>query len=641
MIETLSSPKQGRKSILNIIPQEQKEEEMTTMAQTKSSKHIKHQGARPKNDQDNSCREKLAHLVRDIGCFHEIFAEKFYLVYLAKDEDSKWFCESNAESPNCPFIFWAFYNNPGITYEAFNMDFGPFNLATTHQFCSKLKVYFDTQALRDPDKYLVVVLDDYDTKRKLNATLLVAVAAMVLLGLTDNEVIQRLNFSMTYKGKPGALLEYRKELIFREKKKFTDVSGNHSIMTLTLEDCIRGFYAALQQKFYQYYEFDHAEYLFYETVMSGDLNWIVPGKILAFAGPSDKPVHSKIYHKHPPKFYHHYFTDHNVTTIIRLNEPEYESSGFIDYGFDHHDLIFPDGYPPTSSIAAKFIKIVDEAKGAVAVHCYAGIGRTGTLIAAYLMARYDFTPQMAVAWTRICRPGSVIGEQQDWLFTKFDRCSVNKKQVMPVKSRKTKLSSTTLDSEKQNIESKRDQNPKTTYAIAEKTYGQAKALLLTKKQREDFDRPCTRNSTLLKSLDDGGHASKSTKKTDIVLDLGKTVPLMIYLIDFKDLKPSENPKFYRIKESKYEWKVKFPECGYVALKHNLASVMEAAVACKITFNCLFREPTLDFRYELDKSAIKSVESEEDSRLKPTIYFGFGSIVSNTDRDLFLSQHDDV
>lgn len=613
----------------------------------KSFRSIKHVGTRPKFDHDNGCREKLAYLVRNVGCFYEICAEKFYLVYLAKDEDPKVFCESNAQDPKCPFIFWALYNNPGLTYESFNMDFGPFNLATTHQFCSKLKVYFDTQALREPDKYLVVVLDDSDTEKKLNATLLVAIAAMVLLGLNDHEVIQRLNYSVECKRKASSLAEYKKELVFREKKKFTDVSGNHSLMTLTLEDCIRAFHAALQFKFYQYYEFDQAEYLFYETVMSGDLNWIVPNKILAFAGPSDKLPNTKMYHKHSPKFYHQYFRDHNVTTIIRLNEPEYESSGFQDYGFDHYDLIFPDGYPPTSTIAAKFIKIIDESKGAVAVHCYAGIGRTGTLIAAYLMARYDFTPQMAVAWTRICRPGSVIGEQQDWLFTKFDRCSVNKSQSKPVKSRKTKLSSSVSDRRK--VESLDDQNPKTTYAIAEKTYGQAKALLLAKKQREDYEKPCTRNSTLLKNLDDSLEAAKtSTKKTDIVLDLGNTIPLMIYLSDYKDLKAGQNPKFYRIKESKYEWKVKFPEPTYVKLKPDFGNVLEAALECNIPLECLFKEPSLDFRYEIEEKTRTTTSShdsneeeiDESFRRKPTIYFSFGPIVLDAGREIFLSKRQD-
>jgi cell division cycle 14 len=45
----------------------------------------------------------------------------------------------------------------------------------------------------------------------------------------------------------------------------------------------------------------------------------------------------------------------------------------------------------------------------------AGLGRTGTLIGAYLMKNYRFTAAEVIAWLRICRPGSVIGPQQNYL----------------------------------------------------------------------------------------------------------------------------------------------------------------------------------------------------------------------------------
>ncbi|XP_074237452.1 dual specificity protein phosphatase CDC14A isoform X5 [Saimiri boliviensis] len=45
----------------------------------------------------------------------------------------------------------------------------------------------------------------------------------------------------------------------------------------------------------------------------------------------------------------------------------------------------------------------------------AGLGRTGTLIACYVMKHYRFTHGEIIAWIRICRPGSIIGPQQHFL----------------------------------------------------------------------------------------------------------------------------------------------------------------------------------------------------------------------------------
>lgn len=45
----------------------------------------------------------------------------------------------------------------------------------------------------------------------------------------------------------------------------------------------------------------------------------------------------------------------------------------------------------------------------------AGLGRTGTLIGLYLMKHYKLTAAETIAWIRICRPGSVIGPQQNFL----------------------------------------------------------------------------------------------------------------------------------------------------------------------------------------------------------------------------------
>lgn len=78
-----------------------------------------------------------------------------------------------------------------------------------------------------------------------------------------------------------------------------------------------------------------------------------------------------------------------------------------------------DGGVPDEGKILEFIKILENEielrKGAVAIHCRAGLGRTGTMISAYMMHKYDIMAGEAIAWTRLCRPGCVMGPQHAFL----------------------------------------------------------------------------------------------------------------------------------------------------------------------------------------------------------------------------------
>ena len=76
-------------------------------------------------------------------------------------------------------------------------------------------------------------------------------------------------------------------------------------------------------KWYDFRTFNVKEYEFYERVENGDVNWIIPGKFMAFMGPIDKRDANQRYGHHPSK-YVEVFKKFNVTRVIRLNEEKYD-----------------------------------------------------------------------------------------------------------------------------------------------------------------------------------------------------------------------------------------------------------------------------------------------------------------------------
>lgn len=185
---------------------------------------------------------------------------------------------------------------------------------------------------------------------------------------------------------------------------------------LTILDTLRGLQKAREHRFFDFNNFNVEEYEHFEQVENGDLNWVLDGKFVAFAGPhADREFSAGGYHTHRPDDYVPYFKKRNVTLVVRLNKSYYDAKRFTNHGIDHVDMYFLDGSNPPDHILARFLQRTEETPGAVAVHCKAGLGRTGTCIGCYMMKHYRVTAEETIGWLRIVRPGSVIGPQQQYL----------------------------------------------------------------------------------------------------------------------------------------------------------------------------------------------------------------------------------
>ena len=107
--------------------------------------------------------------------------------------------------------------------------------------------------------------------------------------------------------------------------------------------------------------------------------------------------------------------DQGVRAVIRMEERTIaaDTGSMVDL-VDMFEPV-PDFTPPELEQIQRMIEFIDQQTGArkpVVVSCYAGIGRTGTVLACYLVHRGE-EPAEAINRLRQLRPGSIQTPEQE------------------------------------------------------------------------------------------------------------------------------------------------------------------------------------------------------------------------------------
>lgn len=116
-------------------------------------------------------------------------------------------------------------------------------------------------------------------------------------------------------------------------------------------------------------------------------------------------------------------SEHGISAIMSLTEEPLDQALLCEFEFDYLHLPVEDFTAPTFAQVTQAMDFLDkhanQGRGAL-VHCRAGMGRTGTILACFLVSR-GLDPAEAIALIRRKRPGSLEVYPQEYVVYQYAR----------------------------------------------------------------------------------------------------------------------------------------------------------------------------------------------------------------------------
>jgi atypical dual specificity phosphatase len=146
---------------------------------------------------------------------------------------------------------------------------------------------------------------------------------------------------------------------------------------------------------------------------SQGFSWIVQGELAAMPLPGrDRPLEQDVA----------YLDQEGIRVLVSLTEEPPDGMVLVSQRIDQEHIPVQDFNPPTLEQMIEFVAVVKNSVAAdkpVGVHCTAGLGRSGTMAAAYLVAEGASATE-AIATVRQLRPGSVETATQEDAVRRFE-----------------------------------------------------------------------------------------------------------------------------------------------------------------------------------------------------------------------------